>query len=232
MTQAGIIGGIGPESTIAYYRHVVAGYRARTSSGEYPALIINSIDFSAMLALLERDDRAGLIAFLLTEVEALARAGAEIALLAANTPHIVFDELQRRASIRLLSIVQVTCRTAQAQGLRRLALFGTRFTMQGSFYADVFSSQGIELVLPDPQEQAYIHDKYMHEWVNGLFDPDVRQHLLDMVQSLKQRERIDGVILGGTELPLILTDNGSTGIPFLDTTAIHAAALVEQLLAT
>ena len=104
--------------------------------------------------------------------------------------------------------------------------------MQGSFYADVFSSQGIELVLPDPQEQAYIHDKYMHEWVNGLFDPDVRQHLHDMVQSLKQRERIDGVILGGTELPLILTDNGSTGIPFLHTTAIHAAALVEQLLTT
>lgn len=230
MTKAGIIGGIGPESTIAYYRHIVAGYRARAPSGAYPALIINSIDFSAMLALLERDNRVGLVDFLLAEVEALARSGANVALLAANTPHIVFDELQQRAPIRLLSIVQATCQAAQAQGLRRLALFGTRFTMRGSFYAEVFSAQGIELVLPDPQEQAYIHDKYMHEWVNGVFDPGVRQHLLDVVQSLKQHEHIDGVILGGTELPLILTDNGSTGIPFLDTTAIHAAALVEQLL--
>ena len=231
MTKAGIIGGIGPESTIAYYRHIVAGYRAQTPGGAYPELIINSIDFSAMLALLERDDRPGLIAFLLAEVEALVRAGAQVALLAANTPHIVFDELQQRAPIRLLSIVQATCRAAQAQGLRRLALFGTRFTMQGSFYPDVFSAQGIELVLPDPQQQAYIHDKYMHEWVNGVFDSDVRQHLLDMVQSLKQREHIQGLILGGTELPLILSDNGSTGIPFLDTTAIHAAMLVEQMLA-
>lgn len=230
MTKAGIIGGIGPESTIAYYRHIVAGYRAGSASGAYPPLVINSTDFNAMMAFLDRDDRAGLIAFLLAEVEVLARAGVDVALLAANTPHVVFNELQQRASIRLLSIVQATCRNAQQRGLRRLALFGTRFTMQGSFYAEVFSAQGIELVVPDPQEQAYIHDKYMHEWVQGVFDPDVRQHLLDMVRSLRQREHIDGLILGGTELPLILTDNGSTGIPFLDTTAIHAAALVEQML--
>jgi aspartate racemase len=103
--------------------------------------------------------------------------------------------------------------------------------MQGSFYPEVFSARGIELVLPDPQDQAYIHEKYMQEWVNGVFDPDVRQRMLDMVQSLKQREHIQGVILGGTELPLILSDNGSTGIPFLDTAAIHAAALIKHLLA-
>ncbi|MDA3921185.1 MAG: aspartate/glutamate racemase family protein [Salinisphaera sp.] len=123
MTQAGIIGGIGPESTIAYYRHIVAGYRARTPSGAYPALIINSIDFSAMLALVERDDRIGLIAFLLAEVEALARAGADVALLAANTPHIVFDELQQLAPIRLLSIVRATCQDAHiGRYLRPIAI--------------------------------------------------------------------------------------------------------------
>lgn len=226
-----MIGGIGPESTIAYYRHIVTAHRARAPSGAYPRLLINSIDFGAMLARLERDDRPGLIALLRTEVESLACAGTGVALLAANTPHIVFDELQREVSIPLLSIVEATCRAALAQGLRRLALFGTRFTMQGRFYPSVFGARGIELVVPDPQEQAYIHDKYMHEWVHGVFDPDVRRRLLEMVQSLKQRASIDGVILGGTELPLILDDNGTTGIPFLDTTAIHADALVKYMLA-
>ncbi len=151
-----MIGGIGPESTIAYYRHIVTAHRARAPSGAYPRLLINSIDFGAMLARLERDDRPGLIALLRTEVESLACAGTGVALLAANTPHIVFDELQREVSIPLLSIVEATCRAALAQGLRRLALFGTRFTMQGRFYPSVLGARGIELVVPDPQEQAYI----------------------------------------------------------------------------
>lgn len=230
MTKAGIVGGIGPESTIAYYRHVVAQFRARTSTHDYPDLIINSIDFTRMLALVEKGDCSGLVAFLLAEVVVLARAGADVALLAANTPHVVFEDLQQRSPIPLLSIVRAACTAASAQGLQRLGLFGTRFTMQGRFYPEVFEPQGIELVLPELRDQDYIHQKYMEEWVNGVFDPAVRDRLLEIVAALKQREGIQGLILGGTELPLILTDAGDTRIPFLDTSKIHADALVEHLL--
>ena len=93
--------------------------------------------------------------------------GRSVGLLAANTPHIVFDEIRRRSPIPLVSIVEATCEAARPLGLKRLGLFGTRFTMQGNFYPDVFSEAEIALVVPQPDEQAYIHDKYMGELVKG-----------------------------------------------------------------
>ncbi len=110
-------------------------------------------------------------------------------------------------------------------GLKRPGLLGTRFTMQGKFYPSVFSTAGISLVVPQPDEQTYIHDKYMGELVKGIILPETRQRLLAIVDRLKEQESIDGVILGGTELPLILGDVTDRGIPFLDTTRIHVQAI-------
>jgi len=230
MKTVGMIGGIGPESTIAYYRLIVALYREQKPDGSYPSLIINSIDMKKMLMLIEANDLSTLTEYLVSEVEALARAGAECGLLAANTPHIVFDDIQRRSPIALLSIVQATCDAAKAQGLTKLGLFGTRFTMHGRFYSEVFAREGMTLAPPGDDEQAYIHDKYMNELLHGIIRPETRARLLAIVEQLKQREHIQGLILGGTELPLILRDDTSTGIPFLDTTEIHARALVARLL--
>jgi aspartate racemase len=168
--------------------------------------------------------------YLIGEVQKLARAGADLGLLASNTPHVVFDETSRRSPIPLISIVEATCEAAKATGLKRLGLFGTRFTMQGRFYPEVFSREGITLVLPDPEEQAFIHDKYMNELVRAIFLPETRERLLTIVDRLKEREGIEGLILGGTELPLILRDVADRGIPFLDTTRIHVQAVVERLL--
>jgi aspartate racemase len=102
--------------------------------------------------------------------------------------------------------------------------------MQGRFYPEIFSKSGITLAVPEPDEQAYIHDKYMRELVNGVILPETREGLLAIVESLKERHGIQGLILGGTELPLILRDVTSSGIPFLDTTKIHAERIVAQLL--
>ncbi len=231
MKIAGIVGGIGPESTVEYYRQFIAACREQTRDGSYPPVVINSIDLKKMLDLIAAGELAKVTEYLASEVERLARAGAGVGLLAANTPHIVFDEIQSRSPIPLISIVEATCADAKARGLKKLGLFGTRFTMQGRFFPDVFSREGIALVAPQPDEQAYIHDKYMNELVPGIVRDETRERLVAIVDRMKKQEAIEGVILAGTELPLILKDDTASGVPLLDTTRIHVKALVAQVLA-
>jgi len=230
MKTLGIIGGIAPESTVDYYRSIIALYRQRTGDGSYPPLLINSIDLTKMLGFIGAGDLAGTAAYLTGEVIKLARAGADFGLLASNTPHIVFEEIQQQSSIPLISIVESVCRAAQVLALKKVGLFGTRFTMQGHFYPRVFSQHGITVCIPDPEEQDLIHDKYMNELVSGIFQDVTRQRFLAIADRLIKQEGIQGLILGGTELPFIMRDVLDRNIPFLDTTKIHVEAAVEVML--
>lgn len=230
MKTLGIIGGLGPESTIDYYGKIIALYRQRTGDRSYPQFIINSINMKKGLDFLATNNLAGMANYLIEEIGKLARAGATFGLISANTPHIVFDEVASKSPISLISIVEVTCAAANARTLKRLALFGTGYTMQGTFYPKVFSREGIELFVPDTGDRDYIHDKYLNELVSGKFLPETRAGLLAIVDRMKKKHDIDGVILAGTELPLILRDREHTGIPFLDTTEIHCEAAVTEML--
>jgi aspartate racemase len=230
MKTLGIMGGLGPESTIDYYGKIIALYRERTGDGSYPQFIINSINMKKGLDFMEANNLAGMANYLLEEIGKLARAGATFGLISANTPHIVFDQVASKAPIPLISIVEATCAAAQARKLKRLALLGTRYTMQATFYPKVFSRKGIELLVPGPEDQTYIHDKYLNELVSGKFLADTRAGLLAIVDRMKEKHDIDGVILAGTELPLILRDREHNGIPFLDTTQIHCEAAVTEML--
>jgi aspartate racemase len=231
MKTLGILGGIAPESTIEYYQQVIAAYRERRPDGSYPPLLLNSIDLQKLLSLVAARQLTELTEYLVTELEKLARAGADFGLLASNTPHVVFDEVQRRSPLPLISIVEATCDAAQILGLRRLGLFGTRFTMAGSFYPEVFARKGIALAVPEEADQTYIHDKYLGELVNGVFLPETRENMRSIIEKLKDREGIEGLILGGTELPLLLRQPVESGIPLLDTTRIHVARAVDQMFA-
>jgi aspartate racemase len=230
MKTAGILGGIGPESTIEYYRSITRLYREQKPDGSYPCIIINSIDMNRMLGLIAADKQADTVAFLGGEILKLARGGADFGLLASNTPHIVFDALASQSPIPLISIVEVTCEAAKKLGLKRAGLFGTRFTMEGQFYSHAFGNAGIALAVPAPGEQSYIHDKYMSELVNGILLPETREGLLKIAARLRDEEGIDGLILGGTELPPIMRDTGDFGIPFLDTTRLHVESVVSRLV--
>jgi aspartate racemase len=230
MKTLGIIGGLGPESTIDYYGRIIALYRERTGDGSYPQFIINSINMKKGLDFMDANNLAGMADYLLEEIGRLAQAGATFGLISANTPHIVFDEVASKSPIPLISIVEATRAAAKARKLKRLALFGTRYTMQATFYSKVFSREGIELLVPDLEDQAYIHDKYLNELVSGKFLPETRCGLLAIVDRMKTNNNIDGVILAGTELPLILRDSEHNGIPFLDTTEIHCEAAVTEML--
>ncbi|SRR6266542_222977 len=230
MKTLGIIGGLGPESTIDYYQRLIALYRERTRDGSYPEIIINSVNLKKGLDFMATNDLAGMADYLLEGIGQLAHAGADFGLIAANTPHIVFDDVAPKSPIPLISIVEATCAAAKTQNLNRLALFGTRYTMQATFYSKVFSRQGIDLLVPEPNDQDYIHDKYMNELVPGKFLPETRAGLLSIVDRMRAKSHIDGVILAGTELPLILRDSDHNEIPFLNTTKIHVEAAVDQML--
>jgi aspartate racemase len=230
MKILGIIGGLGPESTIDYYGRIIALYRERRRDGSYPQFIINSIDLKKGLDFMDANNLPGMANYLVEEIGKLAQAGATFGLISANTPHIVFDEVASKSPIPLISIVEATCAAAKARKLKRLALFGTRYTMEATFYPKVFSREGIELLVPDPEDQTYIHDKYLNELVSGEFLPETRVGLRAIIDRMKARRDINGVILAGTELPLILRDSEHNGIPFLDTTEIHCAAAVTEML--
>jgi aspartate racemase len=231
MKTVGIIGGIGPESTIEYYRSIIAGYRQLRPDGSSPAILINSLDVNKLLDWMGANRLGEVTDYLLAALQRLARAGSDFGIIAANTPHIVFDELPRQSPLPLVSIVEATCAEAKKRGIRRAGLLGTRFTMQASFYPDVFSRLGIAVVMPHKDEQVYIHEKYVGELLKNVFLPETREHLLKIIDRMKLQEQIQGVILGGTELPLLLRDDTASGIPLLDTTQIHVQAIVAALLA-
>ena len=230
MKTIGIIGGIAPESTIEYYRLIIAAYREKKRDGSYPPIIINSIDMKKMLEFITAKDLVGVTEYLLGEVKKLKQAGADFGFLASNTPHIVFEDIRRQSPMPLISIVEAACEAAHASKLRKVGLFGTRFTMQGRFYPEVFSRQGIALIAPRSEDQEYIHEKYMSELINCVLLAETRERLLAIVERMKERDDIQGLILGGTELPLILRDASYRGIPFLDTTRIHVERVIAHLL--
>lgn len=230
MKMLGMVGGLGPESTVDYYQQLIAAYQARKRDGSFPAILINSVNAKPLLDAMQAYRLAEITELLLGAVEKLARGGADFALIAANTPHIVFDELSPQSPIPLLSIVECTCQAAKAMGLNKVGLFGTRYTMQGSFYPKVFSREGIELIAPEAADQEYLHEKYMGELFKGLFLPETREGLLAIVERMQAKSGIQGVILGGTELPLILRDQERRGVPFLNTTRIHVEAAINRML--
>jgi aspartate racemase len=230
MKTAGMIGGLGPESTVDYYRSIIARYRARNPDRSYPSLIINSLDLSKGLQLVDTGRLSELTDYLAAGVQSLVRAGAVFGFFSANTPHIVFDEVQRQSAIPLLSIVRATCDRTKALGLKNVGLFGTRFTMQATFYPDEFQRAGIAVVRPKESEQDFIHKKYLDELLNGKFLPATRAELLSIASRMKVQEGTEAMILAGTELPLLLRDSEGADIQFLDTTEIHVEVVVDELL--
>jgi aspartate racemase len=230
MKTLGLVGGTGPESTIEYYRLLVAKYREQ-ADGNSPPLVINSVNLKNMIEWMTAGELAKVTDYLSDAIDKLRLAGADLAALTANTPHIVFDELQARSALPLISIVEAACDKVQELNLKTVALFGTRFTMQAPFYPTVFSRSDVKLVLPNDEEQHYIHEIYMGELLKDVFRPETRVRLLAIADEMRERDQIEAVILGGTELPLVLRDEQHNGMPLLDTTRIHVERLVTEMLA-
>jgi aspartate racemase len=229
MRIAGLVGGLGPESTIDYYRRILDTWKA-LHPGTLPALVIDSLDVNRGIELVQNDHR-GLVDYLHASVDRLSRAGCEFAAMAANTPHIVFDELAARSPIPLVSIVEACAEEASSRGLQRVGLLGTGFTMAAGFYPTVFGRRGIDVRVPDAERRAWLHECYLGELLNGVFADDTRDGVLRIIEDLAGRHQIEAVVLAGTELPLLLRSDTAAGLPVLDTTELHVGAIVEALSA-
>lgn len=226
MKILGIIGGIGPASTIDYYRLLQAAWRERHPDGSYPPLLVNSVDLGRLLGLVGAGRLDELAGWLVDELGRLARAGADLALLASNTPHLVLDRIAPRSPLPLVSIVDAAAEAARAAGLARVGLLGTRSTMEGRFYPDAFAARGMEVLAPGPDDRTWVHERYLQELVPGDFRPETRQGFLGVIDRLRA-DGAEAVLLAGTELPLLLRD-AAAPVPLLDTAEIHvrrAAAL-------
>jgi len=229
MKKIGIIGGLGPESTIDYYKGIIDAFRQRKVGLVTPEIIIYSADVNRLLELVETKDWNNLVDWLVKMVNALYNAGAEFAAIGSNTPHIVFDKVKSMSPVPMLSIVDETCKQASSMKLKRLGLIGTKFTMGSDFYQKVFHDLDISIIVPMKDEQKFIHNKIISEIGLGIIKNSTRQELLSVVKRMIDEDSIDGLIIGCTELPRIL-EKDEYGIPFLNTTAIHIDSIVDYCI--
>jgi len=225
MKRIGIIGGIGPESTIDYYKLIIGAFHEKQADLGYPEIIIYSANLSSLLKILEAKDWENLTDWLSEKVVALHKAGAEFAVIGSNSPHVVFDKVSSRSPIPMLSIVEETRKNAQKRGLKKIGLLGTMFTMESDLFKKPFGENGMTIIVPEKEDKELINHRLFSEIELGIIKDSTRKEFLSIVKKMIDRHSIDAVVLGCTELPLILNKD-EFGIPFLNTTAIHAESIV------
>ncbi len=226
MKKIGIIGGLGPEATVDYYKEIINSFKTENSDLNYPEIIVYSVNMSEFIGLMRLKKYELATVYLSERIESLKNAGAEFAALSANTPHQLFDQLRAKSSIPLISIVEATCEEAKKRGAKRVGLFGTEFTMNASFFPDVFKKEGIEVIMPDAEDKELINYKLFSEIELGIFKDDTRELLIGIIDKMVREQHIDSLILGCTEFPLILDQETYAGIPMLNTTKIHVESIV------
>lgn len=229
MNKIGMIGGFGPESTLDYYRLLIETYRHETKEKSNPEIIIYSMDINILLKLVADKQWDDLIEWLVNGIKVLHNAGANFAFISANTPHIVFEKVNKLSPIPLLSIVEETCNYMKKTGIKKVGLLGTQFTMKSEFYQKSCDKNHIQVFVPNEKEQDYIQNKLMSEIELGNFFNETRQGLFNIIKGMIEDDSIEGIILGCTELPLILTKS-ELGIPFFNTTKIHVDSIINYYL--
>jgi len=221
---------MGPESTLDYYKLIIEHYRGGKDTS-YPELTIDIIDLEPILRFLESGNLAGLADVLLRSIDRLARGGCTFAALTSNTSHVVFPQVAARSPIPLVSIVETAADRASELRLRRPALLATSFTVSAGFYQDAFGKRGMTILTPSSTEQAFVHRKYMDELVHGVTTRETREAFVAMTNRLVAEEGADGLILGGTEIPLLLRGAEGIEVPVIDTTIAHVRRLVAMMQA-
>jgi len=224
--RIGILGGISHKSTARYYELIHEKYFQKHGDYHYPEVVIFSLDFQRFTDLENRGDRDGYIGYIVEGVASLERAGVDFIIMAANSPHAVFEEVRERANVPMISIAEVTAQKAKEEGMKRLMLMGIRFTMRSTFYQEACEKHGIEVITPSEEEQEEIDHMIFDELVIGVFRDESRRRLIEIIEGYD----VDGVILGCTELPLIL-EQGDADVRLLDTLELHVEATLERSLA-
>ena len=229
MKKLGLVGGMGPESTIPYYHDIVYGVQEALGESIFPELSIESVNVFEILRLCREKQYEKLTEYLLGAINNLAKSGADFAALSANTPHIVFDKLKEQSPIPLISIVEATCEEAKLRGLKKIGLLGTIFTMTGEFFKAPFVKNGIQIIVPTESEIELVNDKISTELELGIVKEETLLFFHKVISRMKDEDGIEAIVLGCTELPLLLNDEVSP-VPCLDTMQIHVRSIIKTIV--
>jgi len=225
MKKIGILGGMSYESTIKYYDLILKKYYDKYNDYNYPEILIYSLNFQKVIDYELGNDKLKYLDYLMSGINSLQKGGADFIIMAANSPHAVYDDLITKTNLPILSIVEATAKKALKMDLSKLLLIGIKFTMQSSFYQRIFENSNMEVVTPVDIEQDLIDQIIFDELVIGKFKNESKQKLLEIIHNYN----VEGVILGCTELPLIFHKN-DTSIKLLDTIEIHVEAALKYAM--
>jgi len=218
----GILGGMSPESTVAYYEYITRTYTERFGDYGYPEILIYSVSFQPYVDW-PREDRWDLVAEGLSEAaRTLERAGADVILIATNTMHIVFDDVAQAVDVPMLSLLDAVSARITEHGIGTVGLLGTAFTMEKPFYRQGLAAKGIDVLVPGPEDRKLVNDVIYEELVAGRIRAASREAFVRIIHDLAD-QGAEGVVLGCTEIPLLVSEE-DVDLPLFDTTVIHAAA--------
>lgn len=228
MKHIGLIGGLSPESTIHYYEIICRGFNGRFGELNFPELTLQSLNLQRLVPHFERNEWEQVAAILLDAIQALKNAGAEFAAILANTPHNAYELIRDRSPLEILTIMDATSAVLVRDGRNKVALLGTRPTMEFGFFQKHFSARGITTVVPPAEHRKELDRIVWEELSHGTVRPESRAAAGAMIEGLT-RQGVEAVILGCTELCLLIQPDDSP-VPLYDTTRIHAEAILEFAL--
>ncbi|MEO5683581.1 MAG: aspartate/glutamate racemase family protein [Chitinophagaceae bacterium] len=228
MKTIGIIGGLSWLSTEAYYRLVNEMINEKLGGVSSAKVIVYSVNFEEIKTLTFAGDWQGISKIICSMAQKVEHAGADCLLIGANTMHKIAGEIQQAISIPLIHIAAETGKAIEKKGLSKIALLGTKYTMELGFYQQQLEKHSISTIIPNETDRHFIHDAIYNEMGKNIFLPATKQRFLSIIDSLVQ-EGAAGIILGCTEIPLLLNQQDCS-VPVFDTTQIHAAAAVAYAL--
>ena len=228
MKTIGLIGGVTWHSTVEYYKKINEKVATQLGRHHSAKIVISSVDFEEILSAQNTQNSKRIITVLKTHLKNVESAGVDFFAIASNTLHMYSDELTATTKLPIVHIVDETAKEARLKGLKKLCLLGTGFTMGHSFFIQQMDGYGLTVIVPNDQEKDEIHRSIFEELVYGRFKPETKKMYLNVIKNA-QAKGCDGVILGCTEIPMILYPEDAS-VPLLDTTEIHTKALVKKAL--
>ncbi len=225
MKKIGLIGGTGPESTLVYYRELNRRINEKYGKAGFPELVIESVNLNRVLSLVAAARFEELTEYLGTALKNLEAAGAEIECLTAVTAHVVYENLAKIAQKPFISIPAAAAEYAVKKGYKKVGLLGTVFTMERDYLSRAFVNAGVAVAVPGKSERETVHRHIASELEYGIVTPEALEKLTAVIERMKREEGIEAVILGCTELPLVLNDSNSP-VPCIDVMEIHIQKLV------
>jgi aspartate racemase len=224
----GILGGMSPESTITYYEEITRAYTGSHGDYGYPEIIIYSVSFQKFVEWQRKGEWQAAAREMARCLQSLKEAGADFGIIATNTMHIVFPEVQAAVDMPLLSIVDATAAAVTESGLKKVGLLGTVFTMREAFYRDGLARHGVDVLVPPDDAQERMNRVIFDELCRGEIRPPSREMFLRVVGDL-EKAGAQGIVLGCTEIPLLIRPE-DTPLPVFNTTLLHARKALEYAL--